>query len=127
VTSLRTAWASTTRWKASTTNSTHQFIIANISSGHRNAIRLLAEQSDRERQRQELLAQRKALLQGKQVLNDLQQRKYENAAHSLVSSAGSDCNAGPSTIDVMTPTSQEERIPFKEPLAATVEDMDEEI
>ncbi|KAF1911981.1 P-loop containing nucleoside triphosphate hydrolase protein [Ampelomyces quisqualis] len=44
--------------------------------GHRNAVRLLAEDPQREEQRQVLLAQRAALIKGQQILRDLKQRRY---------------------------------------------------
>ena len=62
--------------------------VANWYSGHRNAVRLLAEQSQRETQRQELLAQRNALQQGQKVLLDLENKKYGDDASSQTSSAG---------------------------------------
>jgi hypothetical protein len=95
-----------TRWKVSITNLIRPLILANIPPGHRNAIRLLAEQSDRERQRQELLAQRNALLQGKQVLHELQQKKYNNTTSSRVSSVDAVSSARHSPVGVETPTSE---------------------
>jgi Tfp pilus assembly protein PilN len=80
-------------------------------TGHQNAVNLLAEQSDREQQRQELLAQKNALLQGQQVLHDLQQKKYGDDTYSQASTT---------TIPDMA------QYPFRPP-ATTVEDMDEEV
>jgi Tfp pilus assembly protein PilN len=73
---------------------------------------LLAEQSERERQRQELLAQRNALLQGKQVLHDLQQKRYGDDVHPQASSS--------TTVPDMNQNS------FRPP-SPTVEEVDEEI
>jgi hypothetical protein len=60
--------------------------------GRRVATELLAEDPQRERQRQALLSQRNALLQGQQILRDLQQRKYsdENLSQSPSASAAED-------------------------------------
>lgn len=44
------------------------------SEGHENAVRLLAEPSHRYNQRKELIGQRNSLMQGQNVLKDLQQK-----------------------------------------------------
>ncbi|KAH7069679.1 interferon-induced GTP-binding protein Mx [Paraphoma chrysanthemicola] len=56
--------------------------------GHRTAIRLLAEQSQREQERRNLVAQKEALLQGRQILEELRQKDYGNGAQSPGSNNG---------------------------------------
>ena len=79
--------------------------VANCYSGHRNAVRLLAEQSQRETQRQELLAQRNALQQGQKVLLDLENKKYGDDASSQVSSATASNSS--QSFGIPTPLSEE--------------------
>jgi len=73
--------------------------------GHRNAVRLLAEQSQREMQRQELLAQRNALQQGQKVLLDLENKKYGDDASSQASSATASTSS--QSFGIPTPLSEE--------------------
>ncbi|KAF2825294.1 hypothetical protein CC86DRAFT_41688 [Ophiobolus disseminans] len=75
--------------------------------GHCNAVRLLAEQSQREKQRQELLAQRNALQQGQQILVDLEKKKYDEDTASPTSRAGS-ANSGSSSSFGLPPLQSEE-------------------
>ncbi|KAJ4377960.1 hypothetical protein N0V83_000790 [Neocucurbitaria cava] len=53
------------------------------SEGHQNAIRLLAEPPERQKCREELTSMRNALLQGQQILKDLQEKKYGEDTASL--------------------------------------------
>jgi hypothetical protein len=80
---------------------------ANNSKGHRNAIRLLAEQSARAQQRRELVTQRESLLQGKQVLCDLQRKKYDHKAATPTSSATMSDDLGQSSFGMPTPLPEE--------------------
>jgi hypothetical protein len=63
--------------------------------GRRIATELLEEDPQRERQRQVLLSQRNALMQGQRILRDLQQRKYggETMSQSFSASASDDSGA----------------------------------
>lgn len=57
--------------------------------GPQNAIRLLAEPPERERKRKELVQMKKSLLQGQQILNELQQKNYNDEAESVTPSLAS--------------------------------------
>jgi hypothetical protein len=75
--------------------------------GHNNAIRLLAEDPKREEQRQGLLAKRKALLQGQQILKDLKQKSYDRNASSQDFSTGTVHEVGESSPDLHTANLEE--------------------
>jgi hypothetical protein len=74
-------------------------------SGRQNATQLLAEDPQRERQRQVLLSQRKALIQGQEILRDLQQRKYGGETMSQSSSASATDDFGLDASRMPTPLS----------------------
>ncbi|KAH7074308.1 interferon-induced GTP-binding protein Mx [Paraphoma chrysanthemicola] len=74
--------------------------------GHHTAIRLLAEQSQREQDRRSLVAQKEALLQGRQILEDLRQKNYGNGVQSPGSIHGS-FNDSLSSYGIPTPLQDE--------------------
>jgi hypothetical protein len=74
-------------------------------AGRRTATELLAEDPQRGQQRQALLAQRSALLQGQQVLKNLQQKKYSNETPPSSSSASVADDFGQDTFRMPTPLS----------------------
>jgi hypothetical protein len=77
------------------------YTTAHLSTGHRNAVRLLAEQSHREEKRQELLTQRSALHQGQQIVCNLQQKKYSDISQPQarsVNDAGHNSHSMPSPL-----------------------------
>jgi SOS response regulatory protein OraA/RecX len=78
--------------------------IAHLSTGHRNAVRLLAEQSHREEKRQELLAQRSALHQGQQIVRNLQQKKYSDDSQLQAPSVN---DVGPNPHSMLSPLPEE--------------------
>jgi hypothetical protein len=61
--------------------------ITDITLGHRNAVKLLTEDPQREEQRQALLAQKSALMQGQQVLDELKNKKYGDGSCSQATGA----------------------------------------
>ncbi|KAH8722930.1 P-loop containing nucleoside triphosphate hydrolase protein [Phaeosphaeriaceae sp. PMI808] len=75
--------------------------------GHENAMRLLAEKSQREVQRQELVARKNALMQGKQILFDLQLKKYNEHTVSQTCRIGMINDSGHNMFGIPTPHHEE--------------------
>jgi hypothetical protein len=75
-------------------------------AGQRNAVHLLTQDLQRENLRQALLAQRNALLQGQQILQDLQQKKYGDETMSQPSSASTAGDDGQGSFRMPTPLSE---------------------
>ncbi|KAG9187167.1 hypothetical protein G6011_05038 [Alternaria panax] len=74
------------------------------SEGYNNAVRLLAESTQRYNQRKELVGQRDSLLQGQKILRDLQQKKYggDNTSSSSASNVGSGTHYSSASFGGMT-------------------------
>ncbi|CAO2647679.1 Nn.00g086010.m01.CDS01 [Neocucurbitaria sp. VM-36] len=74
--------------------------------GHRNAVRLLAEPLHRQQRRKELTGMRKALLQGQQILYDLQQKRSNDDPASQTCSMSSMPGFSTSSFDMPMPHSE---------------------
>ncbi|CAE7212875.1 hypothetical protein CFE70_009609 [Pyrenophora teres f. teres 0-1] len=76
--------------------------------GHRNAVRLLAEEPGRYNQRKELVGQQQSLFKGKKILRELQEKRYDNNPSSAASAASRTGCASSSTFGSMpTPLHEE--------------------
>jgi hypothetical protein len=105
---LRTASASTTSLKVRDHAIVHTLYISlTIWTGHRHAIRLLAEDPQREEQRQALLAQREALVKGQNILRNLQQKRYGHDDLSRASSSETVNHFGLTESGMPTPLSED--------------------
>lgn len=80
---------------------------ANDFEAHCNAIRLLAAPPARQKQRKELLGMKNALLQGQQILNELQQKKYGGETSWQTNTADSLLGFGCSSFGMPTPVPDE--------------------
>jgi hypothetical protein len=92
-----------TRLKVRKESSQTQSPITNTLLGHRNAVKLLTENPQREEQRQALLVQKSALMQGQQILDELKIKKYGDGSCSQTAGA----HVSQSSSGLHTPTSNE--------------------
>ncbi|KAH7381463.1 P-loop containing nucleoside triphosphate hydrolase protein [Phaeosphaeria sp. MPI-PUGE-AT-0046c] len=74
--------------------------------GRQNAIELLTEDSEREKRRQSLVAQRLSLTQGQKILRDLKQKKYGDDEVSHSSEGTVDDGTVDDTFGLSTPQSE---------------------